>query len=48
MMAAGKARKRAEQKERKHQLRENSHPENMVQPPAPPKANEAPDDPIPF
>ncbi len=47
-MAADKARKRAEQKERKRQLRENSHPENTVPPPAPPEANEAPDDPIPF
>jgi hypothetical protein len=47
-MAADKARKRAEHKQRKRQLQENSHPENMVPPPAPPEANEAPDDTIPF
>ena len=33
-MAADKARKQAEHKERQHQLRENSHLENTVSPPA--------------
>jgi len=47
-IAADKARKKAEHKEHKRQLRENSHPENTVQPPALPEANEASDDPIPF
>ena len=47
-MVADKTRKQAEHKERKRQLRENSHPENAAPPPAPPDLNETPDDDIPF
>ena len=47
-MVADKARKRAEHKERKRQLRENPHPENTAQPPVLPDTNEATDDDIPF
>jgi hypothetical protein len=35
-------------KERKRQLRENSHPENAAQPPALPDTNEVTADDIPF
>ena len=47
-MMADRARKQAERKERKCQQREAAHPENAVQPPAPPNPEDATDDRIPF
>lgn len=47
-MMADRARKQAERKERKHQQRGAAHPENVIQPPAPPDLEDATDDHIPF
>ena len=47
-MMADRERKQAERKNRKHQQREGTHPENAIQPSAPTDSDEVTDDSIPF